>query len=121
MKSFAVLGLAAMPALAAPQLQGVAVMPNPVPFQADKTPEVMITVTIERPTPFDFTCDAAVDPGDGGRELNISWSVGDRRSKTTRHQYRKPGRYKLTVTGSGSDPCGGKREVMVTVRKPPGK
>jgi PKD domain len=104
-------------ALGAPQLQSIEVTPNPVVFQGAKTPEVIITVTVERARPFDFTCDAAVDAGDGGRGTYVSWSFGDQRSKTTRYQYRKPGKYRMTVSGTGNAPCLGKREVVVTVRK----
>jgi hypothetical protein len=104
--------------LAAPQLHSIEVAPNPVLFQGEKTPEVIITVTVERGRPFDFTCDAAVDPGDGGRGPYMAWSFGDARSKTTRYQYRKPGTYRMSIAGSGNEPCGGRREIMITVRSP---
>jgi hypothetical protein len=100
---------------AAPRLESVSVKPNPVPLQGDKPSEVVISVTIERPTPLDISCEATVDPGDGGRAKVINWELGDRRTKTTRHEYGKAGTYKLVVTGTGKDACTGKREVMVTV------
>lgn len=100
---------------AAPRLEAVSVKPNPVPLQGDKPSEVVISVTIERPTPLDITCEATVDPGDGGRAKVINWELGDRRTKTTRHEYTKAGTYKLVVTGTGKDACTGKREVSVTV------
>ena len=102
-------------AYAAPRLESVSVKPNPVPLRGDKPSEVVISVTIERPTPLDITCEATVDPGDGGRAKVMNWELGDRRTKTTRHDYAKAGTYKLVVTGTGKDACTGKREVMVTV------
>ena len=100
---------------AAPRLESVSVKPNPVPLQGDKPSEVVISVTIERPTPLDLVCEATVDPGDGGRAKVINWELGDRRTKTTRHEYSKAGTYKLVVTGTGKDACTGKREVTVSV------
>ena len=102
-------------ALAAPRIESVSVKPNPVPFKGEQTPEVVISVTIERPTPLDLMCEASVDPGDGSRAKQMSWEIGDRRTRTTRHEYKKPGTYKLVVAGSGKDACVGKREVTVTV------
>ncbi|MGQ0651373.1 MAG: hypothetical protein ACT4P4_03745 [Betaproteobacteria bacterium] len=102
-------------AIAAPRIESVSVKPNPVPFKGEQTPEVVISVTIERPTPLDLTCEALVDPGDGSKAKHMNWEIGDRRTRTTRHEYKKPGTYKLVVTGAGKDACGGKREVSVTV------
>lgn len=109
------LALVSMPALAAPRIESVSVKPNPVPFKGEQTPETVISVTIERPTPLDLTCEASVDPGDGSKPKHMSWDIGDRRTRTTRHDYRKPGTYKLVVTGAGKDACAGRREVSVTV------
>jgi hypothetical protein len=102
-------------AFAAPRLESVSVKPNPVPYKGEQTPEVVISVTIERPTPLDLMCEASIDPGDGSRAKQMNWEIGDRRTRTTRHEYKKPGTYKLVVTGSGKDACVGKREVTVTV------
>jgi len=110
-----VLALVAFPALAAPRLESVSVKPNPVPWKGEQTPEVVISVTIERPTPLDLVCEASVDPGDGSKAKHINWEIGDRRTRTTRHDYKKPGTYKVVVTGTGKDACAGKREVSVTV------
>lgn len=108
--------LVSFPTLAAaPRLQSVSVSPNPVPIKGDSIPEVIITVVIERPSPLELTCEASIDPGDGGRGPHVEWTIGDRRTKTTRYTYRKPGTYKLVVAGSGGKPCTGKREVSVTV------
>lgn len=110
----AVLALVPALAAAAPGIVAVSVKPNPAPFDG-KGSEVVISVSIERPTPLDLTCEATVDPGDGGRARELSWAVGDRRTKTTRHEYRKPGTYRLRVSGSGKDPCAGTREVTVSI------
>lgn len=107
--------LVAAPAAAAPRIESVSVKPNPAPLEAGKTADVVISVTIERPTPLDLSCEAVIDPGDGGRTLTMSWDLGDRRTKTTRYEYEQPGRYRLKASGSGKGACTGAREVMVTV------
>lgn len=110
--------LAAGPAAAAPRIESVSVNPNPAPFEAGKTADVVISVTIDRPTPLDISCEALIDPGDGGRTLSMSWDLGDRRTKTTRHEYKKPGAYRLKVSGTGKDACTGGRELTVRVGTP---
>jgi hypothetical protein len=110
MKTFALLLLLlALPAWAAPRVANVSVKPM------DKGNEVLITVTIERPTPLDLTCSVTIDPGDGGRGPTIAWDVAERRTKTTRYEYKKAGTYKMKVSGSGNDPCSGARDILVTV------
>jgi hypothetical protein len=99
----------AFPAWGAPRIANVAVKPM------DKGNEVLITVTIERPTPLDLTCVASIDPGDGNRGPTLAWDVAERRTKTTRYEYKKPGTYKMKVTGGGNDPCSGSRDIQVTV------
>jgi hypothetical protein len=112
---FIAAALAAGPALGAPRIESVSVQPNPAPMEAGKTADVVISVTIERPTPLDVSCEATIDPGDGGRTLTMSWDFGDRRTKTTRHEYAKPGTYRLKVSGTGKGACVGAREVAVRV------
>jgi hypothetical protein len=107
----------AVSAVAAPRLESVEVKPNPAPLEAGKAAEVVIAVTIERPTPLDINCDAQIDAGDGGKFL-MSWNLADRRTKTARYQYQKPGTYRLRVAGSGKDACNGLREVTVVVGSP---
>ncbi len=112
------LALAAVSAAAAPRIESVSVKPNPAPLQAGQTADVVISVTIERPTPLDMSCEAQIDPGDGGRVLTMSWDLGDRRTKTTRYEYKKPGNYRLKVSGTGKDACNGARDLTVTVGTP---
>lgn len=107
--------LAAGTAAAAPRIESVSVDPNPAPLEAGKTADVVISVTIDRPTPLDISCNALIDPGDGGRTINMKWELGDRRTKTTRYEYKKPGSYRLKVAGTGKDACTGARELTVTV------
>ncbi len=114
-----VAALAAAPAAAAPRIESVSVSPNPAPLEAGRTADVVISVTIERPTPLDISCDALVDPGDGGRTLSMSWDLGDRRTKTTRYEYKKPGNYRIKVSGTGKDACTGARELTVSVGAAP--
>ena len=101
--------LTALPAWAAPRVANVSVKPM------DKGNEVIISVTIERPTPLDVSCAVSIDPGDGGRGPTINWDLAERRTKTTRYEYKKAGTYKMKVSGSGNDPCSGARHVLVTV------
>lgn len=102
-------------ALAAPRIESVAVEPNPAPVRAGKPTEVVISVTIERPTPFDVSCTAIVDPGDGGRKAEMSWEFGERRTKTTRYEYKKPGTYRVRATGAGKTPCTGTGATTVII------
>lgn len=106
---------AAAPAVATPRIESISVRPNPVPFTAGKVGDVVIAVSIERPTPLDLRCEAAVDPGDGGHELHLAWNLGDSRTKTARYEYKKAGTYKLRVKGSGSNACAGEHELTVKV------
>lgn len=112
---FGLLMLGAKAALATPRIESVSVRPNPVPFTTGKVGDVVIAVSIERPTPIDLRCEAAVDPGDGGPEIQLAWNIGDSRTKTARYEYKKPGTYRITVTGSGSNPCTGERAFTVRV------
>lgn len=111
----ALLAAAAQVASATPRIESVSVRPNPVPFTTGKVGDVVIAVSIERPTPLDLRCDAAVYPGDGGAPLYISWDFGDSRTRSTRYEYKKPGTYTLVVKGSGSNGCSGERELTVKV------
>jgi hypothetical protein len=104
-------------ALAAPRLESVQVKPNPVPVEAGKATEVVISVSIDRPTPLDIACDAQIDAGDGGK-VPMSWRLADRRTKNARYQYSKPGTYRLKVAGTGKDACNGLRELTVVVGSP---
>lgn len=110
-----VVSAAATPCFATPRIESVSVRPNPVPFTAGGVGDVVIAVSIERPTPIDLRCEAVVDPGDGGPELHLAWNLGDSRTKTARYEYRKAGTYKLKVIGSGSNACTGARELTVKV------
>ena len=107
--------LGAKAALATPRIESVSVRPNPVPFTTGKASDVVIAVSIERPTPLDLRCEAVVDPGDGGAELHLAWNLGDSRTRTARYEYRKPGTYRLKVKGSGSNGCTGEHELTVKV------
>jgi len=115
------------PCLATPRIESVSVRPNPVPFTTGKVGDVVIAVSIERPTPLDLRCEAAVDPGDGGPEVHVAWNIGDSRTKTARYEYKKPGTYRIKVTGSGPNACTGERQFTVRVggasarARPPGK
>jgi hypothetical protein len=99
-------------AMAAPRIDSVSVK-----VVAGKGNDVVISVSIERPTLLDLNCDAMIDPGDGGR-IPISWNIGDSRTKTARYDYKRPGSYRVKVAGSGKDACVGVKEATVSVGTP---
>jgi hypothetical protein len=45
----------------------------------------------------------------------MSWALGDRRTKTTRYEYKKAGQYRLKVAGTGKEACTGARDLTVRV------
>src|SRR5688572_32053379 len=71
----AVLLLACSGAAAAPRLDTVSV-------QVVGGNDVVISVSIERPTLLDLNCDAVIEPGDGSR-IAVSWGMGDRSEEHT--------------------------------------
>src|SRR5688572_21284714 len=99
-------------AMAAPRIDSVSVK-----VVAGKGNDVVISVSIERPTLLDLNCDAMIDPGDGGR-IPISWNIGDSRTKTARYDYKRPGSYRVKVAGSGKDACVGVKEATISVGTP---
>ena len=98
--------------VAAPRLDSMSVQVLP-----GKGNDVVISVSIERPTLLDLNCDALIDAGDGGR-IPLSWSIGDSRTKTARYEYKRAGSYRVKVAGSGKDACVGLKEVTITVGTP---
>jgi hypothetical protein len=76
--------------------------------------DVVISVSIERPSLREFNCDAVIEPGDGA-QIAVSWGLGDGRTKTARHEFKRPGSYKVRVAGSGSAACAGVKEATVSV------
>jgi hypothetical protein len=99
-------------AVAAPRLDSVSVQ-----VLAGKGTDVVISVSIERPTLLDLSCSAQIDAGDGGR-IPISWNIGDSRTKTARYEYKRPGSYRVRVAGTGKEACVGLKEATVTVGSP---
>jgi hypothetical protein len=98
--------------VAAPRLDSVSVQ-----VVSGKLNDVVISVSIERPTLLDLNCDALIDPGDGGR-IPLSWSIGDSRTKTARYEYKQAGNYRVRVAGSGKEACVGLKEATITVGTP---
>jgi hypothetical protein len=99
----------AQTAVAAPRLDSVTVQ-----VLASKGTDVVISVSIERPTLLDLSCSALIEAGDGGR-IPISWNIGDSRTKTARYEYKRPGTYRVRVAGAGKEACVGLKEATVTV------
>lgn len=108
----ALLSLGVETAAAAPRIDSVSVK-----LLAGKGNDVVIAVSIERPTLLDLNCDATIDAGDGGK-IPISWNIGDSRTKTARYEYKRPGSYRIKVAGSGKDACVGVKETTVHVGTP---
>ena len=114
-KAFAVLLVAAppflaMPAHAVPNIENLAVKPS------GRAPaEVEIAISIYRPTPFDLSCDAILQAGDGSKPQRIEYGLGDRRTKIVKHTYKKAGTYRVKVSGTGDHACAGARETHVDV------
>jgi hypothetical protein len=99
--------LACAGAAAAPRLDSVSV-------QVLGGKDVVISVSIERPTLLDLNCDAVIELGDGNR-IPVSWGLGDGRTKTARYEFKQPGSYRVRVAGTGKDACVGLKEASVTV------
>jgi len=97
---------------AAPRLDTVSVQ-----VLSGKGSDVVISVSIERPTLMDLTCSATIDTGDGGRIL-IAWNLGDSRTKTARYEYKRPGTYRVSVSGTGKEACVGLKVTSLTVGTP---
>ena len=79
--------------------------------------DVVISVSIERPSLMDLSCSAAIDTGDGGR-IPIAWNLGDSRTKTARYEYKRPGTYRVRVSGAGNEACVGAKETSLSVGTP---
>ena len=97
---------------AAPRLDSLSVQ-----VLAGKGSDVVISVSIERPSLLDLTCGATIDTGDGG-QIAIAWNLGDSRTKTARYEYKRPGTYRVRVTGAGNEACVGQKETSFTVGTP---
>jgi hypothetical protein len=106
----AALPFLAMPAHAVPNIEHLAVKPS-----GGAPAEVEIAVSIYRPTPLDLSCDAILQTGDGSKPQRIEYGLGDRRTKIVRHTYKKPGTYRVKVSGTGEHACEGTRETQVKV------
>ena len=97
---------------AAPRLDSVSVQ-----TLSGKVGDVVVSVSIERPTLLDLTCSATIDTGDGG-QISIAWTLGDSRTKTARYEYKRPGTYRVRVSGTGKEACVGLKEASLTVGTP---
>lgn len=110
--------VAAMPAaFAATRIDELAVRPNPAAFVDGAPPQVEITVSVERGQFDRQPCDVIVETGDGTAATKLGFGLGEERTKSLRHTYKKPGSYQLkALAGSG---CTGTRIVGVTVLATP--
>ncbi|HJY74980.1 MAG TPA: PKD domain-containing protein [Burkholderiales bacterium] len=97
---------------AAPRLDSLSVQ-----VLSGKASDVVISVSIERPSLLDLTCGATIDTGDGG-QIPITWNLGDSRTKTARYEYKRPGTYRVRVRGAGNEACVGQKETSLTIGAP---
>jgi len=97
---------------AAPRLDSLSVQ-----VLSGKASDVVISVSIERPSLLDLTCGATIETGDGG-QISIAWNLGDSRTKTARYEYKRPGAYRVRVSGAGNEACVGAKEASLTVGTP---
>jgi hypothetical protein len=102
-----VLAAAASGALAATRLEDLVVKPNPA------VSEVEIAVTVNRGQFDKQSCDVFVTPEEGAAPTRIPFLVGEERTKTVRHTYKKNGAY--TVKAAASSGCTGTRSVSLVV------
>jgi hypothetical protein len=114
-KIFAVLLVAAppfvaLPAHAVPNIENLAVKAS-----GGAPGEVEISVSINRPTPLDLSCDAILQTGDGSKPQRLEYGLGDRRTKIIKYTYKKAGTYRVKVSGTGEHACAGTRETRVSV------
>ncbi|HEY1286808.1 MAG TPA: PKD domain-containing protein [Burkholderiales bacterium] len=97
---------------AAPRLDSLSVQ-----VLSGKAYDVVISVSIERPSLLDLSCSATIDTGDGG-QISLAWNLGDSRTKTARYEYKRPGTYRLRVRGAGDEACAGQKEASLAVGAP---
>jgi hypothetical protein len=97
-------------ALAAPRLESVS-------LKVLAGHDVVISVSIERPSLLELNCDAVIEPGDGS-QIALSWGFGDGRTKSARHEFKRAGSYTVRVAGTGSAACAGVKETTVSVGIP---
>jgi hypothetical protein len=97
---------------AAPRLDSLSVQ-----VLSGKASDVVISVSIERPSLLDLTCGATIETGDGG-QISIAWNLGDSRTKTARYEYKRPGSYRVRNSGTGKEACVGLKEASLTVGTP---
>src|SRR5712691_3843299 len=97
-KAFAVLLVAApflaLPAHAVPNVEHLSVKPS-----GGAPGEVEISVSINRPTPLDLSCDAILQTGDGSKPQRLEYGLGDRRTKIIKYTYKTAGTYRVKVSG----------------------
>ncbi len=113
----AALAAAMPPASAATRIDELVVRPNPAAFVDGVPPQVEIVVTVNRGQFDRQPCDVIVETGDGAAVSKLGFGLGDERTKTLLHTYRKPGSYQLkALAGYG---CSGTRTVAVNVLATP--
>lgn len=106
---------AAPAALAAIQVDGVTVTPNPASFSGNNAPQIEIAVIVNRGQTDMQACHVLVEPGDGSAPVRLSFLRGDER-KSVRYAYATPGSY--TVRAIAAYGCSGTRTVNVAVYGP---
>src|SRR5437899_9273859 len=100
----------ALPAHAVPNIEHLTVKPS-----GSAPAEVEISVSINRPTPLDLSCDAILQTGDGSKPQRLEYGLGDRRTKIIKYTYKQAGTYRVKVSGTGEHACAGTRAASISV------
>jgi|1185.fasta_scaffold539273_2 hypothetical protein len=94
-------------AFGATRLEDLVVKPNPA------VAEVEISVTVNRGQFDKQSCDIFVTPEEGAAPIRMPFLIGEPRTKSIRHTYKKNGAY--TVKAAASSGCTGTRSADLLV------
>jgi hypothetical protein len=109
----AALALVALPA-AAGTITDVKVIPNPAVISGTNAPaQVNVQVHVNLGA-IPRNCEVIITPGDGTNVPRMMFGMNTA-NQTAHLRYTKPGNYKITVAGFGSQGCDGSRTIALTV------
>ena len=109
----AALLLAALPA-AAGTITDVKVIPNPAVISGVNAPAQVNVQIHVNPGAMPGSCEVIITPGDGTNVPRMMFAMNSA-TQTAHLRYTKPGNYRITVAGFGSNGCNGSRTVALTV------
>lgn len=101
---------------AAGTITEVRVTPNPAVIRAANEPaQVNVEVHVNPGSIITQPCEAIITPGDGTNVPRMVFGVNTKATQIARLRYTKPGTYKVSVAGFGSNGCSGTRTISLTV------